>query len=581
MRRRAVTCDGPYHRNTWKRQRNMINHTFHLQSIVIFSLALLFDLSNISLVNGFITPPSTFRAYHRHHVLLDHQLYQSYQGKSSKLCISTSDTRRLFLKSISRLSMSASIDEETLKQNKTNSDSKLSEIIEDKPTLTANGGYTHTTASKAKISAANKGKIPWNKGKERSPEVKARIAEGVRRRNRERFLAKLADMGLTEEEYELQKKEERRKKDAERRARKTAKGGYTPTEETKAKISTILKEKWAKGEIKKRETTGVRRKGFKHSEETKQKIREALKKKWAEDKNYQEKMKNCSSQNRKPDMREKISSSLKEKWKDPEFREYMMEKFKKRRKPSGRLGESQRKKISETMKLKWQDDKYRNKALQGMEKYRKNMPPRLAVPKQSVPKNNSVGQSRNGVSSISAYAPQKKKTTRKKKKKTVVKDKDSTSSVNSSRKVTRSRTTPSKSSPVNAVQPIAKSVAKKKKRKKKAAKKLKDDGNIERLREERRDLFDLLYGDDPGFLDDRNDSENDIFMSTSASAAATTSKTRSGLGKLNGINGVNDLLGRKKARKKSPANFESLLGDRADLDDDDLDDFDPYGLEDF
>ncbi len=152
----------------------------------------------------------------------------------------------------------------------------------DIPMPTAAGGFSHTTASKAKISAANKGKTPWNKGKARSEEVKARIAEGVRRKNRERFLKKLENLGLTEEEYEQKKKEERRQKDAERRARKTANGGYKLTDETKKKISKALKEKHAKGEIKKREYKGPFRKGFQHSEETKAKIRETLKRKWAE-----------------------------------------------------------------------------------------------------------------------------------------------------------------------------------------------------------------------------------------------------------------------------------------------------------
>ena len=153
---------------------------------------------------------------------------------------------------------------------------------EDIPRPTEAGGYSHTSASKAKISAANKGKTPWNKGKARSEEVKQRIAEGVRRKNRERFLLKLQEMGITEEEYEAKKKEERRIKDAERRARKTENGGYRPTEETKAKISKILKEKFANGEIKKREYKGPFRKGFTHSEETRAKISQTLKKKWAE-----------------------------------------------------------------------------------------------------------------------------------------------------------------------------------------------------------------------------------------------------------------------------------------------------------
>jgi len=152
----------------------------------------------------------------------------------------------------------------------------------DIPMPTEAGGFSHTSASRAKISAANKGKIPWNKGKTRSEEVKKRIAEGVKRKNREKFLQKLDDLGVTEEEYEHQKKEERKEKDAERRARRTENGGYRPTEETKEKISKILKEKHAKGEIKKRKYEGPFRKGFTHSEETKEKIRESLRRKWAE-----------------------------------------------------------------------------------------------------------------------------------------------------------------------------------------------------------------------------------------------------------------------------------------------------------
>ena len=100
----------------------------------------------------------------------------------------------------------------------------------DIPTPTANGGYSHTSSSRAKISAANKGKVPWNKGQSRSEEVKARISEGVLRRNRERFLAQLAKEGISEEQYNEQKKAERRQKDAERRARRTPRGGYIPTE---------------------------------------------------------------------------------------------------------------------------------------------------------------------------------------------------------------------------------------------------------------------------------------------------------------------------------------------------------------
>ena len=207
--------------------------------------------------------------------------------------------------------------------------SMISSIAKDVPMPTEKGGYTHTTESKAKISAANKGKTPWNKGKKRSEETKARIAAGVRAKNRERFLQKLKDMGLTEEEYEAKKKEERRKKDADKRARRTAKGGYRPTEETKAKISKILKEKFKNGEIKPRTIDPNKvRKGFKHSDETKAKISESLRKRWANDPDYRERMKNqVKKANTKEETRARISATLKKKWQDPDFRGKMMEKI--------------------------------------------------------------------------------------------------------------------------------------------------------------------------------------------------------------------------------------------------------------
>ena len=154
--------------------------------------------------------------------------------------------------------------------------------LEDIPRPTDNGGYSHTTASKAKISAANKGKTPWNKGKARSEETKAKIREGVLRRVREKHLAKLAELGLTEEEWEAEQKRLK----AEKAKRRTINGGYKPSKETKKKIADKLKAKWAAGEVKRKpskkdDPSYVNpRKGVGHSEETKQKIRETLKKKW-------------------------------------------------------------------------------------------------------------------------------------------------------------------------------------------------------------------------------------------------------------------------------------------------------------
>mmetsp|Transcript_15284 Transcript_15284/g.21298 ORF Transcript_15284/g.21298 Transcript_15284/m.21298 type:complete len:321 (+) Transcript_15284:167-1129(+) len=73
--------------------------------------------------------------------------------------------------------------------------------------LTKRGGYSHTTKSRARISRANRGNTPWNKGKNRSEETRARISAGVKARNRAILLKKLDDMGLSEEVYLKTKKE--------------------------------------------------------------------------------------------------------------------------------------------------------------------------------------------------------------------------------------------------------------------------------------------------------------------------------------------------------------------------------------
>jgi hypothetical protein len=258
---------------------------------------------------------------------------------------------------------------------------------DDVPRLTENGGYSHTQASRAKISAANKGKVPWNKGLNRTDEVKARIAAGVRAKNRERFLEKLQDMGLTEEEYEEKKRKERTAKEAERRARRTEKGGYRPTEETKRKISNILKQKFAAGEIKPRPINPIHvRRGFTHSEETRQKISESLRKRWASDAEYRAKMIDASTRvNTKEEVRQKISESLRNKWQsDDSFRTDMMNKIASRKRRIENADgtyeichhdENHRAKISAAMKAKWQDVEYREKTLQSLASRRTQQQP--------------------------------------------------------------------------------------------------------------------------------------------------------------------------------------------------------------
>ena len=86
---------------------------------------------------------------------------------------------------------------------------------------TDKGGYEHTNKSKSRISKANTGNTPWNKGKNRSSEDKAKIAAGVRARNRTVLLEKLKRLGLTEEEWFVKKKEIKYLRERIRRSKKT------------------------------------------------------------------------------------------------------------------------------------------------------------------------------------------------------------------------------------------------------------------------------------------------------------------------------------------------------------------------
>lgn len=432
----------------------------------------------------------------------------------------------------------------------------------DVPHPTAAGGYTHTSSSKAKISAANKGKTPWNKGKTRSDEVKARIAEGVRRRNRERFLAKLEEEGITEEEYNQKKKEERRKKDAERRARRTEKGGYTPTNETKQKISNILKEKYASGEIvRTRRSPSTVRRGFKHSEETKQKIRESLKKKWAEDEEYRELMTNKTVANNaignSPSVRKRIAETLKKKWEEPEFRAKMMEKFAHRKQRSASKATEHRKKISEAMKKKWMDEEYRKRATDGMAKGRESAPPRMVKPvRPKMPKM---------VTPLVATTQ-------------LTKSKEATTKTKAKRKKKASAKKSSKSSgdaSITAVEPISLSPPKTAPKKVAKIEEPEPDGSINRLREERRDLYDLLYGDE-----DEDNVDGASFEGNSAMSPPLPNMNvnRGMVGRrLNGEDNPSPRSeGKSVTGEFSSSSIASLLGD-----DDDLDEFDPYGLDNF
>ena len=73
------------------------------------------------------------------------------------------------------------------------------------PIRTSNGGYLHTPESKEKISFANKGRVPWNKGLNRTEQEKAKIALGVRETNRLRLAAEASARNMTLDKYLEQK----------------------------------------------------------------------------------------------------------------------------------------------------------------------------------------------------------------------------------------------------------------------------------------------------------------------------------------------------------------------------------------
>ncbi|KAL3944621.1 MAG: hypothetical protein SGBAC_001281 [Bacillariaceae sp.] len=435
----------------------------------------------------------------------------------------TSETREALIARISTNSQSISHNgSNTTTVNGSNGVSAATDAppriqLEDVPQPTANGGFSHTAASRAKIGAANKGKEPWNKGKARSEEVKARIAAGVRAKNRERFLQKLKDQGITEEEYNAQEAAKKAKKEAEKKARQTAKGGYRPTEATKKKISKILKEKHARGEIKRRtvDPSKVRR-GFTHTEETRAKISASLKERWATDPEYREKMKSMSKKSSSSEeTRRRISATLKKKWQDPEFRAEMMAKMALGGGATGhRHDEEHRKKISDAMKKRWQDEKYRSKLMDSIGK--RKGPPKRTIGKEKKGATKGSGVSRDQMMTVKPLvageeAPRKKKRARKKRIVFAESDEDAIQARQPKLKATK------------------KVAAKKNERKKKEP-----DGSVNRLREESRDLFDLLYGDEDAF-DDVDEASKPI--------------------------------------ERKPAFF--------DFGDEDLDAFDPYGLEDY
>lgn len=93
-----------------------------------------------------------------------------------------------------------------------------------------NQGRPHTPESRAKIAAANKGKVPWNVGKKHSPETRERIRERTRIAMQKRKMKMVEDMGMTLEEYEEVKRAQRAARQMADRLKRQEKGGFNETE---------------------------------------------------------------------------------------------------------------------------------------------------------------------------------------------------------------------------------------------------------------------------------------------------------------------------------------------------------------
>jgi hypothetical protein len=175
-------------------------------------------------------------------------------------------------------------------------------------------GRPHTAESRAKISAANKGKVPWNTGRAHSPEtielIRARTAEAMRERAaaRESWLAahpdeaaQLAADTEARRQVRLQAQreqrtvaraalqEERAAEKTERAAERAAEAAAAPapaesaraprpppTAEVRARIAATLRLRWQD------ETYRAGRNLPSPSNETRAKLSEAMRQRWRE-----------------------------------------------------------------------------------------------------------------------------------------------------------------------------------------------------------------------------------------------------------------------------------------------------------
>jgi len=222
-------------------------------------------------------------------------------------------------------------------------------------------GHAHTEESKAKISAANKGKTPWNKGRKHSPETLEKIRQKTKEAMRKKKEKKALDLGyISLEEYEEVLKTQ--KKEKKEKSRK-------PSEETRKKISAKLKARWAdpeyrekaKGRSLKNLNNQVGFSNRTHSEETRRKIAERTRQNW-QNPEYRARMA-AKASNVSAETREKISKALKARWQNEEFRTTKLAN-------QTTKSEVHKKRIAEAIAAKWADPEYRAKMQAATEKRR-------------------------------------------------------------------------------------------------------------------------------------------------------------------------------------------------------------------
>jgi hypothetical protein len=206
----------------------------------------------------------------------------------------------------------------------------------------------HTAEAKAKISAANRGKVPWNAGKVHSEETKAKISATTKAAMLKRKADKAAQLGMTLEEYENRNYVVKAEK-----LKKVGKQRTGLTEEGRKRISESMKRRWEDPEYRAKP-----RKRVSPSEETREKIRNALKTKWQTNPHPNAGKAVPLSK----EARAKISSTLKAKWLEPAYRAKMTQRTHPRT-------EEWKATVSEKIKGKWAEPQYRQSVVSGLHSY--------------------------------------------------------------------------------------------------------------------------------------------------------------------------------------------------------------------